>query len=64
MFDDFRHPLSAICQWMAGDRWGPAVSRGWLLGLPQSSQVAGPDMFVWDEREWAAREVQAHSLSV
>jgi len=46
--------------WMAGDRWGPAVSRGWLLGLPQSSQVAGPDMFVWDDREWAVREVQAH----
>jgi predicted esterase len=38
--------------------WRPAVAEGWLLGLPQSSQVGGTDAYVWNDRDWAAREIQ------
>ncbi|MFB0536792.1 MAG: alpha/beta hydrolase [Anaerolineae bacterium] len=40
--------------------WRPAVSEGWLLALPQSSQVSGPDAYVWNDRDWAVREIQEH----
>jgi predicted esterase len=42
------------------EHWRPAVEAGWLLALPQSSQVGGPRGFVWDDREWAAREIKEH----
>ena len=40
--------------------WRSAVSKGWLLALPQSSQVGGPDGYVWNDRDWAVREIQEH----
>jgi predicted esterase len=40
--------------------WRSAVSSGWLLALPQSSQASGPDIYVWNDRDWALREIQAH----
>ena len=40
--------------------WQSAAALGWLTALPQSSQLFGPEMFVWDDLEWGAREVQAH----
>jgi predicted esterase len=40
--------------------WRSAVSKGWLLALPQSSQVRGPDAYVWNDRDWAVREIQEH----
>lgn len=40
--------------------WESAIALGWLTALPQSSQLFGPEMFVWDDLEWGAREVQAH----
>ena len=45
--------------------WAHAVDLGWLTALPQSSQLFGPEMFVWDDLEWGAREVQNfyHELS-
>ena len=40
--------------------WKPAVSKGWLLALPQSSQVGGLEAFVWDDHDQAAREIAGH----
>jgi predicted esterase len=40
--------------------WRSAVSEGWLLALPQSSQVGGPDGYVWNDQDWAVREIQEH----
>jgi len=44
--------------------WRPATQWGWLVALPQSSQVGGPDAYVWDDRDWAGREVQGHYASL
>lgn len=44
--------------------WRPAVSDGWLLALPQSSQASGPDIYVWSDRDWAVREIQAHDAAL
>lgn len=44
--------------------WGTAVSHGWGVLLPQSSQVSGPDRYVWDERDWAVKEVLDHYQQV
>jgi len=40
--------------------WAMAVSQGWFVALPQSSQPQGPDTFSWDDWEWAVPEVQQH----
>lgn len=40
--------------------WRSAVSKGWVLALPQSSQVRSPDGYVWNDRDWAVREIQEH----
>ena len=44
----------------SADYWRSAVPKGWLVALPQSSQVIGPDAYVWDDREWTKREIQEH----
>jgi predicted esterase len=38
--------------------WSTAVSHGWLVGLPQSSQAFGPGTFSWNDWEWAIQEVR------
>jgi predicted esterase len=40
--------------------WRSAVSNGWLLALPQSSQASGPGIYAWNDRDWAVREIQTH----
>lgn len=40
--------------------WRSAVSNGWLLALPQSSQVRSPDGCAWNDRDWAMREIKEH----
>jgi predicted esterase len=40
--------------------WRPAVSSGWLVALPQSSLIGGPDAFVWNDWALAEKEVAAH----
>jgi predicted esterase len=40
--------------------WRSAVSKGWLLALPQSSQVRGPDGYIWNDQDRAVREIQEH----
>jgi len=39
--------------------WQPATGQGWLVGLAQSSQVAGSGAFVWNDRNLGEREVSA-----
>ena len=40
--------------------WESAVEQGWLTIMLQSSQVSGPDMYVWDDLELGASEITAH----
>jgi pimeloyl-ACP methyl ester carboxylesterase len=37
--------------------WRPASEEGWLVACPQSSQVDGPDAYVWNDWELAEREI-------
>ena len=38
--------------------WHVAAAQGWLVGLPQSSQVYGPDAFSWLDWDWSLQEGQ------
>ncbi len=40
--------------------WKPAAGQGWLVAIPQSSQVAGQGKFSWDDREIAREEIKNH----
>ena len=40
--------------------WSGIAAQGWLLGVPTSSQIVGPNEFIWDERERGISEVRAH----
>jgi predicted esterase len=40
--------------------WECLCQQGWLVGLPQSSQVNGVNSYCWDDQELAVRELQAH----
>lgn len=40
--------------------WKGAITQGWKLMTPQSSQVSGPDQYVWSDRELAVKEVLTH----
>jgi predicted esterase len=42
------------------DGWRPVVAAGWLLAVPQSSQVMGMDAFVWNDQDIARRELTEH----
>lgn len=59
-------PLLAILHgndgsnWLTRPHWAPAVAEGWHLALAQSSQVWSPSGFVWNDREKARSELQAH----
>ncbi|MHB8089554.1 MAG: alpha/beta hydrolase [Anaerolineaceae bacterium] len=37
--------------------WESAVSEGWLVALPQSSQIFAPGTFTWNDWDWAQHEV-------
>lgn len=37
--------------------WESAVSEGWLVALPQSSQVFAPGTYTWNDWDWAQQEV-------
>ncbi len=45
---------------MAIEEWSGVTAQGWLLGLPTSSQIVGPNSFVWDKRAPGVSEVQTH----
>ncbi len=40
--------------------WKPAVAWGWLLAVPQSSQVTAPGEFHWDDPRQGMKEIQGH----
>lgn len=46
------------------DYWREVTSQGWLLALPQSSQIYDPNSFVWDNREIGINEIRAHLASL
>jgi dienelactone hydrolase len=48
----------------AAEKWGAATSLGWLVALPGSSQVGGPDAYVWNDWEWATDEIQRHCAAL
>ncbi len=45
------------------DSWRSAANRGWLLTLPQSSQLGDFDGYVWNDRERATAEVRQHDAT-
>jgi predicted esterase len=40
--------------------WAEITAQGWLLALPQSSQLIGPDEYTWDNREQGSLEIREH----
>lgn len=45
-------------------KWKQITTQGWLLAVPQSSQIVGPDAYVWDDRETGTKEVREHLAKV
>ena len=37
--------------------WESAVQHGWMVALPQSSQMFAPGTYTWNDWEWAQQEV-------
>lgn len=51
------------------DHWRAAAGAGWLVGLPQSSQVNGLDSelnnaYVWNDVERASQEIMTHTRAL
>lgn len=44
--------------------WQEITAQGWLLAVPQSSQIYDPNSFVWDDREIGISEIRAHLASL
>jgi hypothetical protein len=44
--------------------WKEMSTQGWLLAVPQSSQVYDPNSFVWDDRQIGSSEIRAHLASL
>jgi predicted esterase len=41
--------------------WWPASERGWLVGVPQSSEIGvTPRAYTWNDRERTAKELETH----
>jgi predicted esterase len=40
--------------------WEPALGAGWLLALPQPSQLGSPKSYVWDDIEQSQQEIVGH----
>jgi len=61
-----KSPLLIAFHWFGGTAqvfapyWEAAQDHGFLVAVPQSSQVVSEDGFGWTDREWARREVAAH----
>ncbi len=43
-----------------GAHWSEAANLGFLVALPQSSQLFSPNRFCWDDEETSRSEIQAH----
>lgn len=44
--------------------WNPAAREGWLLAMPQSSQLSSPGAYVWDDAEKTETEIVAHFAEI
>ena len=44
----------------ASEQWLSLAEAGWLVVLPQSSQVSGPERYVWDDADLSYAEVLTH----
>ncbi|MEO7910346.1 MAG: PHB depolymerase family esterase [Roseiflexaceae bacterium] len=44
--------------------WRSAVEHGWLVALPQSSQIMSANHYGWNDRGWAVREITQHAATV
>ncbi|MHB8086854.1 MAG: alpha/beta hydrolase [Anaerolineaceae bacterium] len=42
------------------DYWGFLTNHGWLVALPQSAEVSGKGLFVWNDIERFERDIPAH----
>jgi len=40
--------------------WEPVLQMGWVLAMPQSSQLGSPNTFIWDDAARAQEEIAAH----
>jgi len=45
-------------------RWELVVPDGWLLAMPQSSQLGSPNSYVWDDAEKGMLEIDEHYKSL
>ncbi len=43
---------------LAAENWHPLQKRGWMLALPQSSQLLTPDAYMWNDFARGAGEVE------
>lgn len=46
------------------EEWRTLAEHGWLLAVPQSSQLAAQGMYVWDDRARGISEVCAHFATI
>jgi len=53
------HPRAGYAELDFRD-WSPVVKLGWALALPRSTQMASPQLYVWDDREKAWNEIIGH----
>jgi predicted esterase len=44
--------------------WMPVTKLGWLLALPQSSQLGSPNSYIWDDAEITEAEIVAHFAEI
>jgi predicted esterase len=65
--DAFGYPLLLVLHGnnsnarVTAPHWSPLADAGWLVAVPQSSEIAStPDAYLWNDRERTAREVAAH----
>ncbi len=42
------------------NNWLPITQNGWLLAMPQSSQLGSPNSYVWDDADKTEAEIAAH----
>lgn len=45
-------------------QWDSLAEEGWLVVLPQSSQLVGPDRYVWDDVPLADQEIVHHFAEI
>lgn len=44
--------------------WSKVTTHGWMLAVPQSSQIVGLDAYVWDNRDLATSEIREHLAKI